>query len=133
MPICLRPHCAIRSHHHDDITFADFLQLSPHHCELAKTKTSIKVNDNKGFIDDFMFLSASWPGNSEIKKCVSIIRNRIAEIENEKCLISKRLRIIYLFSLVETRKIKILRKMYNILDETIKNKHRQLDHQLNIK
>jgi hypothetical protein len=128
MPICLRPHCAIRSHHHD-ITFADFLQLSPHNCELAKT---IKVNDNKGFIDDFMFLSASWPGNSEIKKCVSIIRNRIAEIENEKCLISKRLRIIYLFSLVETRKIKILRKMYNILDETIKNKHRQLDHQLNI-
>jgi hypothetical protein len=128
MPICVRPHCAIRSHHHD-ITFADFLKLSPYHCDLAKTKTSI---DNKGFIDDFMFLSASWSGNTEIKKCVSIIRNRIAEIENEKCLISKRLRIIYLFSLVETHKIKIIRKMYNILDETIKNKHRQLDRELNI-
>ena len=117
MPICLRPHCAIRSHHHD-ITFADFLQLSPHHCELAKTKTSIKVNDNKGFIDDFMFLSASWPGNSEIKKCVSIIRNRIAEIENEKCLISKRLYYLLRFTYFH-RKIKIYLM-------------KQLDHQLNI-
>ena len=113
MPICLRPHCAIRSHH-DDITFADFLQLSPHNCELAKT---IKLIDNKGFIDDFMFLSASRPGNTEIK-CASIIKNRIAEIENEKCLISKRLYYLLRFTYFH-HKIKIYLM-------------KQLDHQLNI-
>ena len=127
MYTCFRPHCAIRHHNHD-ITFANFLRLSTKHCDLSNTKTSIKNIDNKGFIDDYILLSKSWSG--DVRVCLLIIRKRLREIENEKCTISRRLRIIYLFSLVETEKIKILRKMYTNFDQAIKNKYNQMKYEL---
>lgn len=98
---CPRPHCAIRSHRHELLktppTFAEKLGYLPQFCDVAK-KYSL---NNEQLFEDYNFLihkSCLLKGN----RCVSIILKMLRLIHDEENVELRKLRIMYLFTMVAT-------------------------------
>ena len=97
---CFRPHCAIRSHYHEllkPLTFAEKLGYLPKFCDVAN---KYFLNNEKLFEDyDFLIKPECL---LEEKKCVNIIFNMLRLVNKEKNEELKKLRILYLFTMVST-------------------------------
>jgi hypothetical protein len=119
---CTRIHCAIRSHNHsyNDKTFAEYLGYLPYFCDMSK---KYKLNDRE-MIENYISLSDSFNSEFNNHKCVNIITNMISNIEAEKTDKDlKKLRILYLFSIVSTPVAKGIIKKKVSLAEAVKNSY----------
>jgi len=108
--ICTRPHCAIRSHDHYHKTFAEYLNYSQHFCDVSK---KYNLNDK-----DFINIYKSYKNN--IVKSVAIIRDFLISIETEKDIELKKLKVLYIFSLVETSGFQRLTEKNKVLYDSIR-------------
>ena len=96
MSTCTRTHCAIRSHRHGD--FAKSLGYLPKFCDIAICN---RLND-KELLDNYIFLTDQKNVYSERKKCLKIFRDMLCSIDQESSKELKKLKILYLFTMVST-------------------------------
>lgn len=104
MNTCIRPHCAIRSHRHGE--FAKSLRYLPKFCEIA---LRYPINDRE-LIDNYDFLLDLSNLYSDKTKCLDIFRNMLISIEKEKNFELKKLKVLYLFTMVSTPICRILKR-----------------------
>ena len=113
MRICTRPHCAIRSHHHNlhhypsesGYTFAKLFKYLPKICDIA---LCYPLN-NQELIDNYNFLLYSNRYDMDKMKCINIFDNMLKSINKETNLELKKLLILYLFTMISTPVGRILR------------------------
>jgi hypothetical protein len=97
---CSRPHCAIRSHNHveDARTFAEFLNYLPHFWTISRRYNL----DNKKLIKTYKYFDYS--DNVSKEEIIEFIKDILDKINNEtKDIELKKLRILYLYSILSTR------------------------------
>ena len=99
---CSRPHCAIRSHNHveDTRTFAEFLNYLPHFWTISRRYDL----DNKNLIKTYKYFSYS--DNVSKEEIIEFIKDILDKINNEtKDVELKKLRVLYLYSMLSTRNL----------------------------
>ena len=97
---CSRPHCAIRSHNHveNTQTLAEFLNYLPHFWTISRRYNL----DNKNLIKTYKYFAYSDKVNKE--EIVEFIKDMLDKINNEhKDIELKKLRVLYLYSILSTR------------------------------
>ena len=102
MQVCTRPHCSIRSHHHD-FTFADFLQLNDHYRKIARSLKDVDNTSGKN-IRNYQNLSSSLLVHNE-RACYDILMELLKFQEKAKNLDLRKLGALYVFSMCKTRHI----------------------------
>ena len=113
MKVCIRPHCAIRSHKHNDVTFADFLELDEYY---RKISHSLKNDKN---IENYKILSDNLSKYNS-RACFHILKNMLACVAYEQNLDLKKLKALYMFSMCRTIYfIKFINTQKPILREAI--------------
>lgn len=115
---CSRPHCAIRSHNHieDTRTFAEFLNYLPHFWTISRRYDL----DNKNLIKTYKYFDYS--DNVSKDEIVRFIKDILDKINNEtKDIELKKLRVLYLYSILSTRNsnkiIKQSPKLFSAVNE----------------
>jgi len=122
MKSCIRPHCAIRSHNHDlsenTLTFAKLHNYLPKFCDIADRYPL----NNKELINNYNFLLKSYDENTK-REYLDIFINLLKSIDEETILELKRLRILYLFTMVSTPSAMLLRIINPELAEAIRSSY----------
>jgi hypothetical protein len=118
MKPCIRPHCAIRSHNHERMTFAKYHNYLPKFCDIANRYSL----DDKDLIKKYVSLTDCTIEKSQMN-CVQMFRDMLSDIEAEiKGSELKKLRILYLFTIISSPVGTLLRiknpKLADIIDET---------------
>lgn len=128
MQLCIRPHCAIRSHKHD-FTFADFLMLDEKYRKIAR---SLKDVEN---IKNYKILS----GSLELYDrhiCCEILFELLKYFESIKNLDLKKLVALYVFSIcktghvvkfMQTENSKLRNEMINAYNRLLRDSERDGD------
>ena len=118
MKTCSRPHCAIRSHKHEDdiavapITFAKYHNYLPKFCDIAERH----VLNNQELIDNYIYLT-----NDVVpyKNLSQIIKNMLDDFYKEQNYEVRKLKALYVYTMISSPAIVRLRKTYLRLDEVI--------------
>ena len=117
MNICIRPHCAIRSHKHDTLTYASFLGLSEHYQQVALLYFS-REREIKN-IQNHKVLSQPF---CETKTFVGIIRGMMLDVETELCIEMRKLLVIYIYYMLNTVQALKIRAWHAALNLTMRRK-----------
>lgn len=148
--VCVRLHCAIRSHYHqdpevevevqpvqveelqsevqpdqcpqqDEQTFADFLQLPGYFRDIASLFTAV---NNKELIDNYNIMSEPMNGNHT--RYTSILKKMVSDVINEPIFKLEKLRIVYLFIMLDTKHARIIRTEYPKFEITVRAKFEEI-------
>ena len=115
---CIRPHCAIRSHKHNAVTYASFLGLSENYQQVALLNFSCErerknIENHKILCQPFCKTKNTF---------VDIIRCMISDIETEQCMEMKRLRVIYIYNMLNTLQALKIRARHTKFELTVRRK-----------
>ena len=113
MSNCTRPLCSIRSHLHGE--FAKSLGYLPRFCDTAMRH---RLND-KELMHNYTFLNDQSNVYSNRKKCIEIFRNMLFSINTENNYELKKLKVLYLFTMVSTPVCRLLKRENAVFSEAV--------------